>query len=354
MMRTGRVAAAIAAAFVALVPVGVTATSAGAAGTSPAGLINATMAPGSSLSPDRSFYAFQAAPGQQITQQIIVRNTGTVAAAAHVDSLDAITSDETGVDFPPNGTAPTAVGRWITVDTPALTLQGGQAQTVTFHVHVPLGTKPGVHLGGVAAYAPVAPRPNPSNVGNGQTATFNVTLQPRRIIAVEVTVPGPKAPAMVITGAHPAATPDGIALVLQMANNGNDYARGTATVSLPDTNLNQQFRINTFVPGTSINYQIPWTRDVVPGTHAVSAVLKYGGHQLNWNGTVDVNGATAAQLQAALAKARAHKSSGFPVVLVAVGLVLALLLLAAATLLRRRRRAAQLVAQPAYEDQLAA
>jgi hypothetical protein len=354
MVRKGRVAAAIAAAFVALVPVGATATSAAAAGTPPAGLINAIMAPGSSTSPDKSFYAFQAAPGQQLTQQIVVRNTGTTAAAARVDPLDAITSDATGVDFPSNGIAPTAVGRWITVDTPALTLQGGQAQTVTFHVHVPLGTKPGVHLGGVTAYTPVTPRPNPKNVGNAQAATFNVTLQPRRIIAVEVTVPGPKAPAMAITGAHAAATPDGIALVLQMANNGNDYARGTANVSLPDTNLNQQFKINTFVPGTSINYQIPWTRDVVPGTHAVSAVLKYGGKQLNWNGTVSINGATRSQLEAALAKARAKKSSGFPVILVAIGLVLALLLVAAAILLRRRRREAQVIVQPATEDQLAA
>jgi LPXTG-motif cell wall-anchored protein len=86
----------------------------------------------------------------------------------------------------------------------------------------------------------------------------------------------------------------------------------------------------------------------------VSAVLKYGGKQLNWNGTVSINGATAAQLQAALAKAHAKKSSGFPVILVAIGLVLALLLLAAAILLRRRRRNAQVVVQPATEDQLAA
>jgi hypothetical protein len=329
------------------------ATPAGAA-PPPPGVVNATLAPGSKASAGGAYYAFGAQPSATITQQVIVANPSKTAVTAHVDAVDAVTNNKTGVSFPPPGTAPTAVGRWITVSTPVVTLQPESQQTVSFTVRVPAGTKSGVHLGGIAVYSPAQQQTTPSTLSS-KTASFDLKLQPRRVLSVEVTVPGPKAPALAVTGAHAIATADGVALVVQMANNGNDYARGTGTIAVPDTKLNQQFKMDTFVPGTSINYQLDWTHDVVPGTHPISVVLKYGGRQLNWNGTVVINGATAAQLRSQLAPATSAKhSSGFPVALLVVGLVLALLCVAAAIVLRRRRRAQSVAVTPAADDQLAA
>jgi hypothetical protein len=163
-------------------------------------------------------------------------------------------------------------------------------------------------------------------------------FQPRRIVAVEVTVPGAKAPKLAITGARAEATTGGVALALAIKNEGNDYARGSGLVEVNDSGLRKQFKIDTFVPGTKIDYLVPWTNDIVPGSHAVSAVLRYGdGRRLDWNGTVDINGALAKKLSTKLPNATQHSSGGFPVLLVVAAAGFALLCVAGALILRRRR-----------------
>src|SRR4051794_12833880 len=103
MAQRGRGIAAVAAAVVALTGVfgAIGPASAADKGT---GVVSAAVAPGSQTNAGGSFYAFQARPGDTITQHVVVRNVTKRVVTAKVDPVDAITADATGVAFPPAGT----------------------------------------------------------------------------------------------------------------------------------------------------------------------------------------------------------------------------------------------------------
>jgi hypothetical protein len=202
----------------------------------------------------------------------------------------------------------------------------------------------------LAAMSASVPRPKTSaTTAPGQKgAAFNVTLQTQTAIAVQITVPGPREPKLVVTSARATATPDGVALLIGLANRGNDFARGSGTITVADTGLVKRFKIETFVPGTDIEYKVPWTKDVVPGAHAVSVRLRYGdGKATNWDGSAVINQSLRAQLESDLAKTQITEKSSdggaLPWPLIGAGLAAALLCVGGVLVLRRRRRGPQVV-----------
>jgi WxL interacting protein linking bacterial and host surfaces len=334
MARRTRTVAAFAAAVAAFLGL---ALPAGAADQK-ADTVTAFVAPGSKTDAKGGFYAFDAAPGSSTTQTVVVRNDRARAIVAHVESVDAYTGASTGANYDPPGTEPSKTGTWVVVATPEVTLQPGEQRRVDFTVHVPADAKPGVYLAGISASVPQAPTAA-TTTANQKGAAFKVTLEAQRLIAVQITVPGPASPKLVVTGARATATPDGVALLIGIANRGNAFARGSGSIKVADTNLEQRFTVNTFVPGTAIEYRVPWTKDVVPGNHAVSVLLRYGnGRQSAWNGSVAINQTTQAKLQSDLAKNRLPSDHGLPVTLLAGAAVAVLACLAGVLVLRRRRR----------------
>ena len=84
---------------------------------------------------------------------------------------------------------------------------------------------------------------------------------------------------------------------MHIANHGKAFAHGTGVIRVPDTKTDFSFKIDTFVPGTSIVYPMQWTKTVVPGTHHVEVDLDYeGGRRTTWNGIVTIGDALANQL----------------------------------------------------------
>jgi hypothetical protein len=308
--------------------------------------VTAFLAPGSKTTPESGYYIFDAEPGSSTTQTIILRDDEPHPIQATIEAVDATTTDATGVTYGAIGSQPTGTGSWISVTTPEVTLQAGEERPVDFTVRVPPGTKPGVYLAGMSASVPL-PKTTPTTASaEPRKAKFNVTLQSRRVIAVQITVPGPREPKLVVTGARATTTPQGVALLIGLANRGNDYARGTGTITVGDTGLDHTFKIDTFVPGTQIDYLVPWTKDVVPGAHAVSVRLRYGKAKVtNWDGSADISGSTKAQLESDLAATRVPDAKGdggsLPWPLIAGGLSAAILCVGGVLVLRRRRRGPQ-------------
>jgi hypothetical protein len=310
--------------------------------------VTAYLAPGSKTTPESGYYVFDAQPGSSTTQTIMVRDDKSHPIQANIEAVDATTTDATGVAYGKPGSQPSGTGSWILVATPEVTLQPGEARPVDFTVKVPAGTKPGVYLAGISASVPL-PKTTATTSADERRATFNVTLQSVRVIAVQITVPGPREPKLVVTGARATTTPQGVALLIGLANRGNDFAKGSGTITVGDTGLEKSFKIDTFIPGTQIEYTVPWTKDVVPGDHAISVRLKYGkAKATNWDGSADISGSTKAQLEADLAATRAPdtKSDGgaLPWPLIAGGLSAAILCVGGVLVLRRRRRGPQVAA----------
>ncbi len=299
--------------------------------------VAAKPAPGSSISPG-GWFLLDTEPGATITQSIRVKNTNTHTVSAQVEAVDATTSDHTGVQLGRPGGAVASVGRWIVVSTPEITLQPDEQRDVSFTVRVPAGTGPGQYLAGVNVYVPLANHSTPPAAPrNG--VSLGMDLQFRRAIAVEVDIPGARAPKMVVTGAAPKASSQGIELGIHMANQGNAFAHGKGVVRIPDTNTDFSFDMDTFVPGTAIVFPMLWTKSVVPGKHQVEVDIDYeGGRRTTWNGVVAIEGSGKGALEAALRNVKAQGSSGGFNWLLLLAAILLLAFVGGAIAMRRRAR----------------
>ncbi|HET9728191.1 MAG TPA: hypothetical protein VFR41_02160, partial [Acidimicrobiia bacterium] len=157
-----------------------------------------------------------------------------------------------------------------------------------------------------------------------------------RVLAVEVDVPGPRAPQLVVAGAEPKLTPYGMALDVHIANKGNAFAHGNGVIRVPDTNTDYSFKVNTFVSHTAIVYElVPWTKTAVPGTHPVQVDITYdGGRRATWSGQVVVSPSAVGDLASLKPQNGTHGGS-FPWLLLLAALA-AVFLIGGAILVRRR------------------
>ncbi|HVJ98408.1 MAG TPA: hypothetical protein VNC41_16385, partial [Acidimicrobiia bacterium] len=229
--------------------------------------------------------------------------------------------------------------RWITVSSPEVTLGAGLERLVSFTVRVPADAKPGQYLAGISASVPRDPTAKKENGAN--QAAFSLELSFQRAIAVQVNVPGPAAPKLVVTGAEADATPNGVGIGIHMANQGNAFARGKGSVRIASTNTDINFPIDTFVSRTAIVFPVHWTDDIVPGTHNVQVDLQYDdGRRTSWNGDIVIAGASQAALEQAVQNLHVTEGGGLPWMLILAGALGALFIAGAVTLRRRGQRPA--------------
>lgn len=335
------VVAAACAAF-GCVAFGIAGAAPAAAATQGSDVVTPAPAPGSQLAPHSRYYLLRLRPGAVATQTVVLYNDNAHPIDVHVDGIDGFTSDATGASYDTPYQQAHGTGRWIVVSTPEITLQAGAERSVDFTVRVPPSAAPGQYLGGLGMYVPLSSTTTTIASAPGQ-ATFGITLQGERIIAVEVVVPGAARPDLQVTGVTPVAAPSGLVLDVGLANTGNAFAKGTGVVAVDDTNTNVAFTIGTFVSRTAISYRVPWTRTVVPGDHNVSVKLDYDGRVTTWNGTVSIAGNLKNNLERALHQTEpgaptAPSTTRWWNPLVVAGAAAALACVVGAAVLRRRRR----------------
>jgi hypothetical protein len=314
-------------------------------GAATADIVGGAPAPGSSLDPTGSFFQLHLTPGATATQSFQVTNPNSHPITVRLTGVDGLTQSNTGAVFSnPVGAAPKAVGTWITPRDLEFVLGPKEARNEPFTVHVPIDAGPGVHFGGISAYSPLSPA-STTTTQPGFHAQLNT--QPARAIGVEVDLPGPAAPNLVVTGAKPVVGGSGVGLDVAIANTGTSYAKGVGEITVDETRTRNDFTINTFVPATAIEFPMDWMTSANVGTYHVHVVLQYdGGRTTKWDGTVTVDDATVAALKNVKVPdevGTTNPSKGgvdmLSVVAVAVGTVLALALLALLVVwLARRRR----------------
>jgi hypothetical protein len=309
--------------------------------------VTASAAPGSQLAPHTHYYRLTARPGAVITQAVHLENRNKHAISVRIAGIDGYTSDATGAAYTTPGRVAKRAGTWVVISTPELTMQTGEKRNVDFTVHVPPDAKPGEYLAGVGMWVPLASSTT-TLPGGASNAGFAITLQGERVIAVEIVIPGPSRPSLVVTGVKPVVGPNGLRLQLGIANTGNAFTHGSGVVTVADTKLNFPFNIDTFVSHTAINYRVPWTRTVVPGEHKVSIKLTYDGHRVTtWNGSITIAGSLQRQLQQDLHDTKVGAPApprDWSRLLMAAALIALLLCAVGAFLLRRRARRAPLPA----------
>lgn len=283
-----------------------------------------------SLSPGGDYFVLEAAPGDVVEQTLEVSNPGGRPVVVRLAAVDATTAQFGGVDYSPSEARPSAVGKWIELRAESVELAPGEVREVPFSVSVPAGAASGVNLGGIAAWTP--PPDGESADEQGLAATAEV--QTRRVVAVQVDLPGPAEPVLEIDGVRTTARPDGVYLQVDLRNTGNGFAQGEGTIELVGAGFSTGIALDKVVPGTGVGYPVRWrTKAPASGAYPVVVTIDYGAGVAEYRGDVVVVGG----LEAELADRGIGDAAGDGFPALPAGVAVALCCAAAAFVWRRRQ-----------------
>ena len=237
----------------------------------------------SSLSEGGDYFVLAMEPGDVLKQALEISNPSKRPLQVRLAAVDAATAQMGGVDYGAEQITPEATGEWISLEQDTIRLGPDESREVSFDVAVPADAASGVHLGGVVVWVEGAEEETVA----GAAATMNV--QSRRVVAVQVELPGDAAPALEIRGAQAEARPDGLYLGIELFNSGSDFAKGTGTVSIEGRDAEESFLLDTVVPGTGTTYPFRWAEaGVERGSYDVTVEVDYGAGIATWEGEVTV------------------------------------------------------------------
>ncbi|MGO4785527.1 WxL protein peptidoglycan domain-containing protein [Cryobacterium sp. W22_MBD10_FK3] len=110
-----------------------------------------------SVDQSRSRYSYQVDPGQQVSDEYLVQNTGTTTQSVTVYATDAFNAEDGSFSLLDGGVETVDVGRWVTFDNGVnkveVTLDPGAQQIIPFTMSVPADARPGDHAGGIIVSA---------------------------------------------------------------------------------------------------------------------------------------------------------------------------------------------------------
>ena len=192
--RTGALALGLAA-LLALAPAGVadaapgtgTASTTGAA--ADAGDVTWGLLPADDdeLGADRANFAYTVAPGDTITDTVVVTNRSARVLELRTYAADAFTTTSGQLDLLPAGETSTDLGSWVTLEATSVTVDPGQSLDVPFTVVVPPDARPGDHSAGIIT----------SLVQEASAST--VALDNRLALRMHLRVDGALAPALTVS-----------------------------------------------------------------------------------------------------------------------------------------------------------
>jgi hypothetical protein len=289
------------------------------------------------------FFKFEAKGGESVQRVLVITNHTDKAKVISVAPVDAQAAVFGGVAYSESGKPPKAVGIWIDLSSQKVDVPANSSVQVPFDVVVPGDVASGDHLGGIALWEPAAATSNTSGDSGSDKATTKITMVTRVVLTVYVITPGPSVPNLTIAGVKTEARPDGMYLIVNIANDGTGPTRGEGTVTLPSDGFQQKIELGDMIPASSTGYPVKWKTDPAAGDYDGQVEIRYedGAKVATWSGKVTVAAAEVAALEDRLvAPETPSGTSGGGTPWLAYGLVGGLILVVLVmgfALLRRRR-----------------
>lgn len=283
------------------------------------------------------YFSIDGEPGKRVRQSLTLRNESAKSLTLRLAAVDATTGQLGGVSYALPDEPVERTGAWIELDETQVRLRAEEGRRVGFEVSVPADAIGGEHIAGITVW----------EVGEeeaGEEAeAVSVVVQTRRVVAVQVDLPGEKVPELVVTGIDPVARPDGLYLEIGLENRGTALTQGAGSVEIPALGFARDFSVDTFVPKTSIGYPIKWTDEPEEGVFEATVEIDYEDGVAEWAGTFTVGNPVLEDLE----DRGVEVPKTFPIVPAAFGVALAAGAVCWWALRRRRRRS---VPDPPLDD----
>ena len=226
------------------------------------------------------YFLLKLAPSQTSRQIVLVRNDSAKGIVLQLTTVDATTTPIGGVAYRLPGQPLENAGAWLTLGQRRVSLAPGQVRQVDVVTAVPSGTRPGDYVAGISVMVPVGKAATESS-SSANKASVQVNLQTRRVIAVQVRVPGAAVPKLTITGVAAVPMPGGMDLAIDIASPGGNFTSGSGTIEVASTQFSREFSLGLVVPGTSIAYPISkWETAPEAGDYPAHVIVHYGDRAL--------------------------------------------------------------------------
>ena len=244
------------------------------------------------------FFKFDADPGASVERVLVITNRSDKVKVIRLAPCDGLAAVFGGVAYSESGDKPKAVGGWIDVSRTSVEVPPRSSVEVPFMVKVPADVTSGVHLGGIAVWEPAAATTSGSGDGGGDDATTKITMVTRMVLTVHVTTPGPAVPELTISGVKAEARPDGMYVLVAIANDGTAPTGGEGTISIPGEGYQREIALGDMVPASSTGYPVKWKTDPAEGTYPAEVEIRYadGAKVATWSGDFTVASAETEEL----------------------------------------------------------
>ena len=256
-----------------------------------------TPARGAATDPAGSYFMIQAQPGDTVTDAIVIDNPDPDPVTLKVTVVGAQTGEFGGVVYDLPDAPPSETAAWFTLSDTTITIPANDRKQVRFELAIPADALPGTHLAGLSISD--ADEDTEATTLDDGPVSAGVTIRSRRVIALQVDLPGPRTPLLEGDDAMAAVKPQGVYAKVLLANAGTDLLRPSGTFTLTDpagqTVIEEPFTLGTVVPGTDVAIAFPWSETTpAAGTYPVHInATDASGATLDWNDTIVIDAAVA-------------------------------------------------------------
>lgn len=228
----------------------------------------------------RGYYLFTAAGNETIPSQVMVVNEGSTAGVAKLYPVMALTGQTGGTVFANRLEAARQAATWITFAEQEISLEAGESKLIAFSIEVPEGARAGHHVAGIAVET--ADEAGGMTVQRQtETASFQVNVRTRMVMAVQVDIPGERVEEMDVTAVTAGGSGGYQKLFFDMHNKGNVMLKPAGSLVVTDaegqTVQSLDFQMDTFLPETQIAYPVFVENEALPaGSYTADLTLTYG------------------------------------------------------------------------------
>jgi hypothetical protein len=207
-------------------------------------------------------------PGETRSLGVEISNAGQSAISARTYASDVYTIINGGFGGRLHDEAQTGTTRWLDYSTDVLELQAGEGIARPFSVGVPADAGPGEYVTSLVLE-------NDRPVGSSGSIAFNQIV--RQAVAVVVTVPGRRSPALGIGGATHKVVAGLSIVAVAVANTGNVRLKPIVAFRLFDAAdaqvIEASVQMDTFYARTETFVEVPLAVLLRPGTYTVRLSL---------------------------------------------------------------------------------
>jgi hypothetical protein len=217
-----------------------------------------------------SYFTLNLAPGERQIFTVELGNFGADAVSARTYAADVYTIVNGGFGAKLDGEPTSGPTRWLDYTTDTLNLPPGTGINRSFAVAVPADTAPGEYITSlVLQHASADSVTTSGNVGIRQVT--------RQVIAVAITVPGPRAPGLEIGDATYRTVAGSSTIAIAVRNTGNVRLKPDGEFILRDASGAEVSRypiaMDSVYAGTATFVEIPFAGRLDPGTYTASLSL---------------------------------------------------------------------------------